>query len=504
MASQKDIRNQLKQLQLHRNNLQWALEQSLRQGGRAFENSDIQGRIDEARAGIARCKKILDGWGVKVEDLPDDLQDDLLEDLPPIADTMTPPAQPVDGGDQQREQANTVATTAQTVVEAEQQTEQTNTVATTAQSVGEANQQGGRAGWPLVHLLIGVIGVAIIAGGVLVWPNGQKDQMPASAQSAAGSQTSVSAPSQALPTYDLREAAYGAATSAPAGGLFDPVSPSPEAPPNSYDPTEEALLWQSASAEASVPTKAVATAQPAVRPPIPAATATAVPTTQSTTIAAALPVPAKMEPTAAVTPLCGPASSGKAVFIDTFADGSIENEQRKVVVDSRVVVTVDNGYLRVTPKETIKNDEPALFYRTKFHLKNFCSVLFVSNFTGEKGSVSLSFRYTERKENEENKYKYYSFWVSVLGYIENRYYVQKAMKGAPWEFVQNKEGPLPSSVQDVSTLSVSCYDSECSFFVNGIKITNVVGGIDEEAGEIRFYMKGDIGFDVSRVEIYER
>ncbi len=52
-------------------------------------------------------------------------------------------------------------------------------------------------------------------------------------------------------------------------------------------------------------------------------------------------------------------------------------------------------------------------------------------------------------------------------------------------------------------LSVSCYDSACSFFVNGIHITSVDNGIDEDTGFISFQMKGNMSFNVSRIEIYE-
>ncbi|GAB4200679.1 MAG: hypothetical protein OHK0022_21990 [Roseiflexaceae bacterium] len=82
MPSDQDIRDQLEQLQLHRNNLQLAIKQMQRQGGEAYALPAVQHSIAEARSRIASIKAVLRGWGQEVEDLPDDIRP--TDNLSPI------------------------------------------------------------------------------------------------------------------------------------------------------------------------------------------------------------------------------------------------------------------------------------------------------------------------------------------------------------------------------------------------------------------------------------
>ncbi len=82
MPSQNDIRYQQQLLQQHRATLRHFLRQ---RGalGQNFEPPGVAAGIAEARRGIAQCKAALRGWGVAVEDLPEDVEQD-EEDEPPL------------------------------------------------------------------------------------------------------------------------------------------------------------------------------------------------------------------------------------------------------------------------------------------------------------------------------------------------------------------------------------------------------------------------------------
>ncbi len=71
MPSQRDIQYQQQQLQQHRATLRHFLRQ---RGalGKNFEPPGVAAGITDARQGIAHCKAALRGWGVAVEDLPED------------------------------------------------------------------------------------------------------------------------------------------------------------------------------------------------------------------------------------------------------------------------------------------------------------------------------------------------------------------------------------------------------------------------------------------------
>ncbi|GAB4211739.1 MAG: hypothetical protein OHK0022_46630 [Roseiflexaceae bacterium] len=73
MPSDQDIRDQLEQLRLLRENMQFFRRQALAHGGLAAAPVATQRGLAGAYAEIARCKAVLRGWGVEVEDLPDDV-----------------------------------------------------------------------------------------------------------------------------------------------------------------------------------------------------------------------------------------------------------------------------------------------------------------------------------------------------------------------------------------------------------------------------------------------
>lgn len=72
MPTPDDIRNQLEQLVLHRQNIQHFRRQQLAHGGAAQALPVTQHGLIEAVAGAAHCKAVLRSWGAHVENLPDD------------------------------------------------------------------------------------------------------------------------------------------------------------------------------------------------------------------------------------------------------------------------------------------------------------------------------------------------------------------------------------------------------------------------------------------------
>jgi hypothetical protein len=72
MTSQADIEHQQTLLRTYRRNLAHLVRQAASYGGEDAAPIHIANNLDDARANIARIKGILRGWGVKVEDGPDD------------------------------------------------------------------------------------------------------------------------------------------------------------------------------------------------------------------------------------------------------------------------------------------------------------------------------------------------------------------------------------------------------------------------------------------------
>ena len=69
---QEAITQQLTLLTAHRHTLGALLQQQALLGGMAYASPGVINGIEEARTGIARCKATLRGWGIQVEDYPDD------------------------------------------------------------------------------------------------------------------------------------------------------------------------------------------------------------------------------------------------------------------------------------------------------------------------------------------------------------------------------------------------------------------------------------------------
>lgn len=72
MPTDQDIRNQLEQLKLHRENVLLYRHQALAHGGLAFAPVATQRGLADAYAGVERCKAMLRGWEILVEDAPED------------------------------------------------------------------------------------------------------------------------------------------------------------------------------------------------------------------------------------------------------------------------------------------------------------------------------------------------------------------------------------------------------------------------------------------------
>lgn len=85
MPSQGDIRYQQQLLQQHRATLRHFLRQRGAQS-QIFELPAVAAGITEARQGIAQCKTALHGWGVAVEDLP---EDDDIQPMPSVRTAHT-------------------------------------------------------------------------------------------------------------------------------------------------------------------------------------------------------------------------------------------------------------------------------------------------------------------------------------------------------------------------------------------------------------------------------
>jgi hypothetical protein len=74
MPSQDDIRHQQSLLEIHRSTLGHSLRQAAAHGGVDFAPAATAYSIRSARAEIQRIKGVLHGWGIAVDDLPDDLE----------------------------------------------------------------------------------------------------------------------------------------------------------------------------------------------------------------------------------------------------------------------------------------------------------------------------------------------------------------------------------------------------------------------------------------------
>lgn len=74
MPEDETIRNQKQRLKDHRQNLELFLRQKVLQGGDAYVRAEVAGGIRENRKEITRIKTILRGWGIAVEDHPDDTE----------------------------------------------------------------------------------------------------------------------------------------------------------------------------------------------------------------------------------------------------------------------------------------------------------------------------------------------------------------------------------------------------------------------------------------------
>ena len=72
MPSQADIDHQQNLLRTYRRNLGHLVKQAASFGGEDAAPIHIANSLDDARANISRIKGILRGWGVKVDDLPDE------------------------------------------------------------------------------------------------------------------------------------------------------------------------------------------------------------------------------------------------------------------------------------------------------------------------------------------------------------------------------------------------------------------------------------------------
>jgi hypothetical protein len=92
MPTQADIANQQQLLAAHRATLVHYLIQQAKIGP-GDDRPIVSAGIAEARASIARVKRILRGWGVVIEDLPDDEPEVPVSSrsVPPIASTDPPP-----------------------------------------------------------------------------------------------------------------------------------------------------------------------------------------------------------------------------------------------------------------------------------------------------------------------------------------------------------------------------------------------------------------------------
>lgn len=75
MPSAKDIADQQERLLQYRSNVQLFLRQIAVHGGWVYTPPGIINSLAENRTAIARCKAALRGWGVAVEDHPDDRED---------------------------------------------------------------------------------------------------------------------------------------------------------------------------------------------------------------------------------------------------------------------------------------------------------------------------------------------------------------------------------------------------------------------------------------------
>lgn len=318
-----------------------------------------------------------------------------------------------------------------------------------------------------------------------------------STQTVAESNTRVSIPlkDQAKPAPQGPEEATG--VSYPSEDPLVSASPSPGVLLKPYNPAEE-ITSVSVSPDVSTQATVEFTAQSTVLPTVSKTATRPVPTAELTAPPTVLAEPTNQDPIAAESSYCGSKRARTALFADDFLDGILANEKRTVIRDNRVDISADAGYLHIKPLVEIDKGAPASFYKTRFAIRDFCAILFVSNIVGSGGAVSIDFRYTE---SEKVKFKYYSFWVYILGEKKGGYYFQSAMPGK-WTDLGGS-GFAPKSVQDIRTISVKCSGRSCAFFINDVQVKDIVDRFDEEDGAISFHMKGDIRFDVKRVEIYE-
>src|SRR5262245_40787212 len=93
MPNPEEIEQQRDLLATHRRSLAHLLKQAAQHGGEVFAPPQTANGIAEARANIQHVKDVLRGWGVGIDDHPDDT-------LPPSAPappilTLRPPRGPV-------------------------------------------------------------------------------------------------------------------------------------------------------------------------------------------------------------------------------------------------------------------------------------------------------------------------------------------------------------------------------------------------------------------------
>ena len=72
MPTSQDIADQQRLLAQHRQNVQTLLEQITSQGGAIHASLNLRNTLADAQKDIGRCKAILRGWGVRVDDHPND------------------------------------------------------------------------------------------------------------------------------------------------------------------------------------------------------------------------------------------------------------------------------------------------------------------------------------------------------------------------------------------------------------------------------------------------
>jgi nucleoside phosphorylase len=110
MPSQDDIRDQKQLLAAHRRTVARCLRKIALQGGEPYATLADQASLQEARDNIRRIKEVLRGWGVLVEDHPDDEPPEAV----PLS-ASSPAADPVSGASQAPAKMQPSATPSHTI-----------------------------------------------------------------------------------------------------------------------------------------------------------------------------------------------------------------------------------------------------------------------------------------------------------------------------------------------------------------------------------------------------